>query len=63
MQYKEKYDFRNNIVMSPRYRSVNSTYYITSGNTSNNYWTSTDGINWTAQDTGSGKYVIIANFI
>jgi hypothetical protein len=53
----------NNIVMSPRYRSVNSTYYITSGNTSNNYWTSTDGINWTAQDTGSGKYIIIANFI
>ncbi len=53
----------NNVVMKPRYRPVNSTYYITSGNTSNNYWTSTDGINWTAQDTGSGKYVIIANFI
>ena len=53
----------NNVAMSPVYRPVNSTYYITSGNTSNNYWTSTDGINWTAQDTGTGKYLIIANFI
>ena len=49
--------------MSPRYRTVNSTYYLASGNNTNNYWTSTDGINWTAQDTGSGKFIVIANFI
>jgi hypothetical protein len=53
----------NNNVLLVRYRPVNSTWYVPSGNNSNNYWTSTDGINWTAQDTGSGKYITIANFI
>ena len=53
----------NNTIMSPRYRTVNSTYYLASGNNTNNYWTSTDGVNWTAQDTGSGKFIVIANFI
>ena len=54
--------YTNRSVMRVRYNIAESKWYLPSGNASNNYWTSTNGTSWTAQDTGSGKYIVIANF-